>query len=434
MANFFVAKINQVRNSDFLRNVLIVSGGTFFSQVIILVASPFVARIYNVKDFGFFQQYQSILSFLAVISALRYEWAILVAPDEKDSLALTLLSAIISFLIFIGLLITAFFAWFNESILYNFGITKQFVFFLPFAFIGISIYQILSNYFIRKRTFTKLSSTKILQSVGSVSAQIGGGYIFMKPIGLFLGDMLGKLIGGGILLWNFFLQNAKYLNTITKKDIKRNLIKYKQYPLYSAPGALLNTGGTAIPMLLIGYYFGLEALGFYALVDRVFSAPSLLIGQSISQVYTSEVSKLATSDPHKLKSRFLNLAKKLAYNCFFPFLIAALCAPYIFSFVFGHQWESAGTYFIILAPMQFVSFFIWPLMPTLMLLEKQKWQLLWEIIRIIFTCGAIIFSFYLHASIYQALVAYSFFMMLTYFFHMRLSYIAIKRKCAEFII
>jgi O-antigen/teichoic acid export membrane protein len=434
MAKLFVAKINQLKNNEFLRNVLIVSGGTFLSQVIILVSSPIVARIYDVKDFGSFQQYQAVLSFFAVIGALRYEWAILVAPDEKDSLALTLLSSCISFLIFILLIIISLFTWFSKSFLYNLGISKQFILFLPFAFIGISIYQILSNYFIRKRTFAKLSSTKILQSVGSVSAQIGSGYIFLKPIGLFLGDMIGKLIGGGILSWNFFLQNTRLLKTITKNDIKKNLFKYKQYPLFSAPGAILNTGGTAIPMLLIGHYYGLEALGFYALVDRVFSAPSLLVGQSISQVYTSEFSRLLISNPVMLKSRFINLAKKLALNSLIPFLIAALFAPYIFSFVFGHQWKAAGTYFIILAPMQYVSFCIWPLMPTLMLLEKQKLQLVWEITRILLTCGVLIFSFYSHFTIYQALIAFSFIMIITYFFHMALSYWSLKIKSTKSVI
>jgi O-antigen/teichoic acid export membrane protein len=427
-----MTKINLVKSSSFLRNVLIVSGGTFFSQVIILVASPFVTRIYNVKDLGFFQQYQSILSFFAVISALRYEWAILVAPDEKDSLTLTVLSALISFFIFIVLFIIAIFAWFSEHLLNKLGLEPQFLFFFPFAFLGVSIYQILSNFFIRKGTFARLSSTKIFQSLGSVFGQIGGGYVFTKPIGLFLGDMIGKLMGAGILAWGFLIQNAKSVRTISKIDIKRNLIRYKQYPLFSAPGSLLNTGGTAIPMLLIGHYFGLEALGFYALVDRVFSAPSLLIGQSVSQVYTSDASELAINDPQKLKSRFINLARKLAFICFIPFFIAAMCAPYFFDFVFGHQWKSAGTYFIILAPMQYVSFFIWPLMPTLMLLEKQRWQLIWEITRILLTSGAIVFSFYLHATIYQALMAYSFFMTITYFFHMGLSYLAIKRKCNEY--
>ncbi len=111
---------------------------------------------------------------------------------------------------------------------------------------------------------------------------------------------------------------------------------------------------------------------------------------------------------------------------FFPLLIGAFIAPAAFQWVFGHNWREAGIYFAILAPMQFVGFIAGPLTPTLTLLEKQNWQLGWEIFRLISTCNALFFLNSYHVDARIAIAGYSAAMLIGYLLHLFLSYRAIN--------
>ena len=72
------------------------------------------------------------------------------------------------------------------------------------------------------------------------------------------------------------------------------------FPLVSSWAVIINTAGFAVPSLLIGAWYGTEVLGWLALGERVIGAPSVLIGQSISQVYTGNAVRLAHADPEGL--------------------------------------------------------------------------------------------------------------------------------------
>ncbi len=92
------------RGNSFLRNVILISGGTVFAHTIVLLISPIITRLYSAEEFGVYQQYQSVVSFLVIAAGLRYEMAILLPADDEDSFALTVLSLIINVGLFITIL------------------------------------------------------------------------------------------------------------------------------------------------------------------------------------------------------------------------------------------------------------------------------------------------------------------------------------------
>ncbi|MDB5123364.1 MAG: hypothetical protein JWP94_1493 [Mucilaginibacter sp.] len=432
MKSILTEKFNRLKQYPFFRNVLLVSGGTVVAQALTLLCSPIITRLYSAVDFGVFQQYQSVLSFLVIAGAFRYELAILVPNEEEDAFSLTALSVCLNIFMFFFLsLIVAgiYIADIHFTFIKGF---EQYIWFLPLSFLGASLYQTLTNLIIRQKSFSKISSTKIGQSVGLVFGQISGGYLLTKPFGLFVGDVIGKSLGIVTFLKHIIKNFTKELKKINLKSIKKNLIRYKDYPLISAPGALLNIAGFAIPSLLIGSFFGLKVLGFYALVDRLFSSPSVLIGQSVSQVYISDASRIAKNDPEKLKRTFLKLIKYLSLISFFPLLIAAIIAPSAFAVIFGSQWREAGIYVSILAPMQFVSFIVWPLIPTLNLLERQRWQLAWEVSRVVINCVSLLLMHYWGANARFAIAGYGAAMFCGYLLHLLLSYRAINLQVSRF--
>ena len=64
--------------------------------------------------------------------------------------------------------------------------------------------------------------------------------------------------------------------------------RYKQFPLFSLPSALINVLANHLTNLLISSLFSVVTLGFYSLVQRMLGIPSALVGQSIGQVFYEE--------------------------------------------------------------------------------------------------------------------------------------------------
>jgi O-antigen/teichoic acid export membrane protein len=423
----------KILSSDFFRSAAILSGGTALAQVITLAASPLITRIYSSADFGAFQLYQSVLNFMVIAGAFRFEIAILIAEDEDEALDISILCFFITLALFALFLLLGFAIYFNLLGIQEYLLpVMSFIWFLPITFLLSTFILVLTNLNLRNKTFKKITVAKITQSATNTSTQLIAGFFQLKPTGLFIGDLAGKLFCFIQLFktqTKLLIIHAKKINTDRLKVL---FIKHKEFFTISAPGALLNVAGFAIPNILIGTFFGLKVLGFYALVDRLFAAPSILIGQSVSQVYVSDINKALKNNPNQILVNFKRLIRFLGILSFIPLLIFSFIAPSVFSFVFGEEWREAGFYFCILAPMQFVSFMVWPLMPTLALLNKQKWQFFWELSRSILTTIALILVHYFNLGPRFAIGSFSIVMLIAYAVHLLLSYQSIKLKIHSF--
>lgn len=421
-------------NGSFFKNVIILSGGTALSQILILLASPIITRIYGSEDFGTFQLYQSTLNFMVIIGSFRYELAILAAEDDEEASQITSLCLVLTSFLFIFFILCALLFQIEEFNIDFIKKASKFIWLLPFSFFAASIYQTLNNFSVRRKLFKLINQTKIIQSVTLNTGQIIVNQINFKSVGLLWGDFIGKITAAIHLYLKLTKDLKKQLLNVKKERLKILFDKYKQYLLISTPGALLNVAGFAIPVILIGSLYGLRALGFYALVNRLFAAPSLLIGKSVSQVYMSDLNKLIRTDPKKALRLFFNLIKYLALISLPPLIILSPFAPSIFVFIFGNEWKEAGIYFCILAPMQFINFIAWPLLPTLTLLDKQKWQFSWELFRASLSIASIYISYYFALNARNAIGVFALAMLLCYLIHLFLCYKIIKIKINSFSI
>jgi lipopolysaccharide exporter len=91
MGNMMLSRKSRYTRGGFTGDVLKLVAGTTFSQVIALLASPILARIYAPDAFGVLALFFSVSSLLGVVACLRYEMA--VPLPEKDGDAAALLTA-----------------------------------------------------------------------------------------------------------------------------------------------------------------------------------------------------------------------------------------------------------------------------------------------------------------------------------------------------
>ena len=71
--------------SHFSRDILTLVTGTTIAQIITILASPVITRLYGPEAFGLLAIFTSITSIISVIICLRYEPAIMLPKSDEEA-------------------------------------------------------------------------------------------------------------------------------------------------------------------------------------------------------------------------------------------------------------------------------------------------------------------------------------------------------------
>jgi len=419
----------RLQHRVFGRNVRMLAGSVALGQGLSLLASPILTRIYSVTDFGHLQAYLSVLLFVLVVVAGRYELAIVLPEDEQAAADLTVLCLGITLVtsILAGLLIwwLSWQSWMQTTLA---GL-NGFLWFMPVSIFGAGCYSILCQWTLRQKNYAQVGRSKIFQALGMAVTQIIlGKWLNAGSFGLVFGDAVGRVSG----TWSFgrtaWRHNSGLFRRTSWVGIATSASRYRLFPQISASSALINSAGFAVPPLLIAAWYSSKVLGWYALTDRVLCVPTVLIGAAISQVYTVDAARLARENLPGLRALLFQTIRELAWIGVLPFLLIFLFGEPIFTYAFGGAWSEAGHYARLLAVMQYVSFVVWPVIPTLNVLERQSWQFGWDIGRLVLTFSAIGLAHSMGGSARVAVAAYGSALLVGYVVHPVLSVLAISQR------
>ncbi len=423
---------NKLRGKSFLKNVLLLAGGTALAQLIMIAASPVISRLFTPEDMGVLSIYVSILGMIAAFATLRFELAIPIADDDKDAINVLVLSLVSIVLIsLVVLLLTITLAEPITNIL-NAQPLRPFLWLLSVGTVGIGLYSAVLHWAIRKKAYKDITKTKVNQGTAKVSVQIASGFLGFGPIGLILGEILGQAFGVRVLYKSLLKQDRDLWKAVDFVSMKSMAYRYKKFPLVSSWSALLNTAGFSLPILLLSSLYGAAVAGSFGFSQRIVSLPLNLVGVAISQVFFSEGATLSKKDPAKL----LELTTKTARKLFLlGLLVAAILIPFgpwLFAFVFGDAWREAGVYSQVLSIMLVTRFAVSPVSQALSIIEKQGTQFLLDLLRLILILIALFASRKFNLSPVEAIIAYTVSMIAVY----TVTYLAIikalKRKVADF--
>ena len=397
MLNKIYSLIARFRHNAFWKSVVILAGGTGLGQLILVVATPILTRIYDPADFGVLTVFVSSLGLLVVIASLRYQIAIPL-PEEEDvaaNLVVLGMSIVIGFSVIIGLVV--FFAGRRIAELLSAPQLAPYLWLFPFAVLAGGLYQVFIYWHIRKKRFKRLTQARVGQSAVLVTTQISLGLLGAGPLGLVGGYVTGQTTAG-IMLALGMLRERSVFSRVSWEGLKSSGRRYMRFPLISSWSALLNNGGLQLPPLLFATFFGVSVAGLYGLAQRIVAIPVTLIGRSVAQVYLSEASHLYNRNPLALRQLFLRTATKLFVYVGLPIVLVGLMAPWGFGFLFGEQWKTSGFYIIVLLPMFLGQIVVMPLSQSLNILERQDLQLMWDagrLLAVTLSIGAAHYIFHL---------------------------------------
>ncbi|NLV20971.1 MAG: oligosaccharide flippase family protein [Syntrophomonadaceae bacterium] len=357
---------------SFIRNVVTLITGTTFAQALMILVAPILTRLYSPGDFGVYALYASILGIIAVVACWRYELAIVLPEKDEDAANLLVLSICICFGMAVFTLILV--ALFHNSVANLFGAPKlaPWLWFLPLSLLATGLFMAFNYWSTRRKQFRRLAVRQITQSTVTAATQLGIGYVMRTgPGGLIGGSILGQLTATGRLAWQIWQDEGKPIwNSIGWNKLKRQLSRYRKFPLYSSWSGMLSTASNMLPALLLGYFFAPAVVGYYALGHRVLAMPMGVVGGSIAQAFfprATEAKRKGNLD----KITFEMFQQLLAIGLV-PILLITIVAPDLFALVFGSRWWIAGEYVRWLSLWMFFNFISSPLSNMYLVLERQR--------------------------------------------------------------
>ena len=81
----------------FLKNVLKVSTGTFFSQILMLIGMTIITRLYDKETIGIYALFMAFIGVSTSFVSLAYDNTIVLPKKEEDASALLKISIVLSF-------------------------------------------------------------------------------------------------------------------------------------------------------------------------------------------------------------------------------------------------------------------------------------------------------------------------------------------------
>lgn len=354
-----------------VKSILTLLTGTTIAQAIPIAISPILTRIYTPEDFGIFALFLSITSMLSVAITARYELAIMLPKEDKEAVNLVGLSMIITTIISGFTLLVILFGGKGIATLLGNDDIYPWLYFVPVSLFLTGIYQAYNYWSNRKLQYGRLATNRVAQSTTTAGMNLGLGPLKEGPFGLITGNVVAQLIATLRLGMKSIKDDNFSFSDITVKDMKELAKRYDQFPKVSIWSALLNSGSSNMPVFLFSTFFNSTIVGWYSMAHRVLKVPMSLLGSAVAQVFFQTSSNLKNEDPSKLKEVTFRSYKIMLLIGLIPISIIFGFGDYIFSFVFGEAWGTAGNFARILSIWLLLVFVSSPLSMLFTVMEKE---------------------------------------------------------------
>lgn len=359
-----------------LGQIFIVLRGTILAQLIGVVVLPILSRLFAPEAFGHLQVYQSLLSVLVIVGALRLELVLLrTAEGETPRAIQTAVLASVGLSGLVALLLGG-----------AMVIGRSFdVLGLPFspillviAMLVAALIQTITYWLVREQRFGQIVGLKLVQAVAYGVVAVAVGLSVPTLDGLIYADISGRIASAALAFLWARKERLTVLDLTSWREQLAFAWTHRRLPLASAPGALLNASGAAITPLMIFSYYGAAESGQVGLLDRVASLPIAMILTAVSQVYVAQFALLLRNRDGGAVRHMNQVTVVVAVLAVVGALVAGPLLPWFFVTVFGETWRTAGQLGQILAPAYAVQLVAGVLNQSLLAMGRYRLQLAWD--------------------------------------------------------
>lgn len=362
--------------AGFASNVLVLFSWVVVAQAITMLVMPALTRLYRPDQFGVYSLFTSAAGMVAVVAALRYEYAIVLPAEERESRALVWLG----FALAGGTSLTV---WIVGSLAgglvgpdSTLSEMRPWLAWLAAAVLLSAAYSILMYWALRRKAFRSLAISRVVIAIGMAGVQLGAALFIGPYTALLIAAMLiGQMAGVAYLMWQTGFPLAERASI---SELRAAASRYSTFPKYSALGSLLDGLSALMPVAMLTILFSPAIAGLYAVADKVVRTPSVLFGSSLQQVFYQRLAE-SRNDPVVCRGLLLRTWRYLVLIGAGPMVLVFLFGPQLFQFVFGRQWLEAGAFAQILTVGLMVHFVTYPTMNGILVFEKLGVMLAWQV-------------------------------------------------------
>ncbi|MBO4711133.1 oligosaccharide flippase family protein [bacterium] len=371
-------RLNFGRHS-FLKNVVTLMSGTVIAQMLTILASPVLSRLFSPEDFALLASFTSVTSLCVIFCSGKYEMAILLPEKDGDARNILRLSLFVCALMCCLLpLIIIGIGGFNEA--FNTLVENDLILIAVVFVLCSNMCESFRYYFLRKKQFKAISSRTVVVSLTTVGLNLLCGYFFYSRKVFVTSTTIAQIVALILFLILFFRLFGKEKQAWSFELIKRPLVRYWKFPAFTMSGQLINSVTLNMPILVLVNYFSDTMIGLYAFVYKIASLPMTVIGTNVTQVFMQRVSQ---SSPSEQKKIFLKTSAALFLLILPPAVIGVIFAPQLFSFIFGEKWIPAATLARLMAPMLVIRFATSPVSAIYSIKEKNILSFIYQIVRLV---------------------------------------------------
>lgn len=413
----------------FVRHIFTLLSGSLLAQILAFFTKPVVARLFQPADFGVYSVVLKFSTLFAAIAAAKYEMAVVLPKQHSHAWTLLRLGRLISLGISVVFLIVV--ALWHQEIGSIIGLSNHTTFLLlsPLFILNLSCIHLWSNWRIRRKDFSVLATSGIVQSLGIAVLQILIGVTTaLHGLGLLLSQLGGQLIAQGILRERRGVGSDEWMKTPSRLRLLATAKKYRSFPIHMIPAGLANQMTSSVPVFALGLAYSSNIVGWFSMAERIMHLPFSLLANSVSNVFYPKAIELSRSDPRLLRVRCLQLSAGLFALGSVVVAGLMIAGPWLFTLVLGERWRMSGEYVRILSPYLLMQFAFTPMCNIFRILNRLKMYQAWEWIRFVIV-GSVIYTAVLTTTPKISLMFYSVAMVASYAILGVLTYRILCQNC-----
>jgi len=275
---------------------------------------------------------------------------------------------------------------------------------IPIALFAAGVFNVINYWFSRLGNYKIAATSKFLYSAAGEPIKVTMGAVSSNSGGLITGTIIAHWVSACYAWTRFKQSEPKTIFHLSKQRMKELASTYKDYPVYTIWGSLLNNMAQWAHVVVFGYFYGEKALipiAFIALSRRIFFNPLGTLATSYGQVFYQRIT--AIKDPVELRSFFIkNLLRFLVFASFMV-LIIQLLPDATLGFIFGEQWTEALVYLRILSYWYALNFVLSSLSFIFNRLQLQWYTMVSDMVHFIVVVGGFAWSFHSGQSEFEAI-------------------------------
>lgn len=337
--------IKKTQSSHFVRDVAMVGGGIAAGQAIALAFMPFLTRLYGPESFGIAAAFAAIVNIITPVSTMGYANAIVMPESDKDAAAVARLSILCGLIIAPVSLILVHIGKPWLAVWTGMESKPNMLYLIPLTLIIGAFLSVANQSAIRAGLFKAKARAYVESKLLTDTSKLIGGMIAPSGLLLILLVILGELT-------NFVMQMLrvprtgflKVSNWFGTRGIRNAAVEQRDFVIYRMPQNVLRAFSVGLPVMMLTAIFGPSSAGQYSLVVLLLSAPVMLLGDSVGEVFYPKITRAINN---KTGTAFILISKAslaLFLVGIVPFGFTAFFGDVFLPWAFGVEWKIAGQY------------------------------------------------------------------------------------------